>query len=329
MFYEYGQTSSNGNNLSVIAPLVPMTYLSDTRVDGGIFNDPAFSVELISDTSYNTNVNCTGRVLSDSIQFSDNKTLTNGKPLTFTMEELDFYPTKVIFTASHLTVIDSNNMKRYLKDLTLVAYDGENLQDDNSTNVYYDPYGDIFIKMILVGNKLVFITDRNITVHFYGTDKITLDGSVRTNGVCDIINRDYRFTAYMDQSIKPIEFIDYKPEITVDGTNYPKYLNLASEFDILSNSMTTNIDCNCSITDLDTNENYEIYCSMYNISGSSLKDNNDTSRYRVSSYNSFFYKANETHSFMITFKFIMGYGNIMINSKPFIIKGNIGLPEEG
>ena len=323
--------SHHGGKLYVKAPLFPETYLinRDTQAENpNLFNDPAFSIvpSMIQGVP-NTNLNCTGRVLSDSIQFYDNKTLTKGEPLILTMDELDFYPTKVIFTASHLTVVDSNNMKRYLKDLTLVAYDGENLQDDNSTNVYYDPYGDIFIKMVLVGNKLVFITDRNITIHFYGTDKITLDGSDRTNGVCDIINRDYRFTAYMDQSIKPIEFIDYQPEITVNATNYQKYTRFHFEFDMIGISETSTISCDCMITDLDTNESCSFYCNMVNNNGSTVQGGIDMSRYAISSYTELSYKVNETHSLLVIFKF-KPTTNIELYSKPFILKGNIGIPEE-
>ena len=324
--------SQSGGKLYVKAPLFPKTYLIDKETQAGapnLFVDPAFSVTpTIFPEAHNTNVNCTGRVLSDSIQFYDNKTLTKGKPLIFTMDELDFYPTKVIFTASHLTVVDSNNMTRYLKDLTLVAYDGDQLQDDNSTNVYYDPYGDIFIKMVLVGNRLVFITDRNITVHFYGTDKITLDGSERTNGVCDIINRDYRFTAYMDQSIKPIEFVDYKPEINVDGTNFPKYTRLYFEFDMIGVSESSTIGCGCMVTDLDTNESHEFYCDMTNGGSSDIQGDKDMSRYTITSSTRLSYDENETHSLLIYFIFKTGR-NMELYSKPFILKGNIGMPLAG
>ena len=315
-------SSNNGDELYVKTPLIPVTYLKNRRLDVDVFNDPAFSIRFsLFPLRSRPNVNCMGRVLSDSVQFYDNKILTKGKSLTLTMDELDFYPTKVIFTASHLTVIDSNNMRRYLKDLTLVAYDGEHLQDDNSTNVYYDPYGDIYIKMVLAGNKLVFITDRNITVHFYGTDKITLDGSVRTDGVCDIINRDYRFTAYMDQSIKPIEFVNYAPEINVDETNYQKYVNLMLEFDMLSN-VGNGFDGYCIITDLDTNETYNRHRNVINTNIEAPNGNGDTSRYMTTLANIFSYNARETHSFLIKFKFMTSH-NIIIESKPFIIKGNI------
>ena len=327
--YEVRPSHVDGK-LYVKAPLLPETYLinRDTQAESpNLFIDPAFSIiPSIFSGSSNTNLNCTGRVLSDSIQFYDNKTLTKGEPLILTMDELDFYPTKVIFTASHLTVVDSNNTKRYLKDLTLVAYDGENLQDDNSTNVYYDPYGDIFIKMVLVGNKLVFITDRNITVHFYGTDKITLDGSERTNGLYDIINRDYRFTAYMDQSIKPIEFVNYRPEITVNETNYSRYLNLDLEFDMLANSEETSISCQCVITDLDTNDTCDFYCTMKNKSSFNTRDGYDMSRYEVSAYTGLSYTSNETHALLVIFKF--RNDNFRMYSKPFILKGNIGMPDD-
>ena len=65
---------------------------------------------------------------------------------------------------------------------------------------------------------------------------------------------------------------------------------------------------------------------MVNKAETGVQSGNGMSRYVISSYTRMSYDANETHSILVIFV-IRTSDSIQVYSKPFILKGNIGIPE--
>ena len=177
-----------------------------------------------------------GRFLKDSIQIKEALILDRNNPLILPMENLTFYPTEVVFTASNIYI---QNVDRYLENITFCATSRGSWI---SSGYYLDNYNNINLSMTFEGTNIYIYANDNNKYIFYPNDAITYNGTKRTDGYFDIIGRDYYFTASAMQNIGVVESLNgYTPPIdpsdpNVDwslarkynllGFNYNTYMNL-------------------------------------------------------------------------------------------------------
>ena len=221
--YDKSTIVNNINNLNYnfytnLPPDIEKSLIDD------YITDSVFSYKKWYDNS-----NLFGRTMSDSIILDEDLTLYNGVPIVLHMEDLPFYPTKVVFTLPYIKTYDG----RYYDNITLVAYENPLLQDNNSSNEYFDPYKNIYIKMTLVGTDLIFTTNNDNRITFFNSDSLHYDGSIDDNSTFDILGRDYRYTAYADQSIKYINEFNYSEFVTLYDTIDLYSQRLVKTFDMI------------------------------------------------------------------------------------------------
>ena len=221
--YDESTIVNNINNLNyyLLTNLPP--YIEKTDINAYI-KDPVFSYDFLYE-----NPTLFGRTMSDSIILDEDLTLYNGVPIVLHMKDLPFYPTKVVFTLPYVKTYDG----RYYDNITLVAYENPLLQDNNSSNEYFDPYKNIYIKMTLVGTDLIFTTNNDNRITFFNSDSLQYDGSIDNKPTFDILGRDYRYTAYADQSIKYINEYNYSEFVTLDNEKDPYNQRLLKTFDMI------------------------------------------------------------------------------------------------
>ena len=221
--YDKSTIVNNINNLNYnfftnLPPDIGKTLIDDYNTDS------VFSYE-----KWYENPTLSGRTMSDSIILDEDLTLYNGVPIVLHMKDLPFYPTKVVFTLPYVKTYDG----RYYDNITLVAYENPLLQDNNSSNEYFDPYKNIYIKMTLVGTDLIFTTNNDNRITFFNSDSLQYDGSIDNKPTFDILGRDYRYTAYADQSIKYINEYNYSEFVTLDNEKDPYNQRLLKTFDMI------------------------------------------------------------------------------------------------
>ena len=258
-----------------------------------------------------------GRTMSDSIELSTDLVLTKDTPITLHMEDLPFYPTKVVFTLPFIRINDD----RYCNDITLVAYENPLLQDDNSSNKYYDPYGEIYIEMQLKGTDLIFTTNKTNKIYFFKSDSVYYNGNTANTINYQILGRDYRYTAYADQSIKYIDEYKYSEYIEIDNSelraSIPKY------FDMIGyNYNTKNITVIYKICVLSTCDC--IYCEGYVNYDYSYNDNSSV----INTFANLYLLNSESLNIlsgqigMVSVMIKNNYTNTFTVSKPFLVKFN-------
>jgi len=181
----------------------------------------------IFNTTNETNASIYGRHLSDIIEIDEPKYLNNVTPLYLPMEELNFDPTEVIFTASNLQVEYIDDIF-YIDNACFTAYeDGKFIPF-----TVHDWTGDkpIVINMELDGRYLKFTTNNDeINIIFNPNDDLTYMNGLLPN-VC--IGREYLYEAYARQPIEPLKDVDQISIVNNLGVMYSD-IEIMNHFDMI------------------------------------------------------------------------------------------------